>query len=138
MSETFEYVGDELQLFAAAKNWKRRLRRELRHFIRGDVLEVGAGIGSTTAILRDLTSGSWTSLEPDYEMAEQLAQAVHVGFVGVPLEVAEDGEAELVAIDLVEAAVRGVDVQFLRRDQRVGGGQFDFGSDGSLGPLPNH
>lgn len=81
MSETFEYVGDELQLFAAAKNWKQRLRRELRPFVRGDVLEVGAGIGSTTAVLRDLTAGSWTSLEPDRAMAEQLANEGAPGVV---------------------------------------------------------
>ena len=72
MNMTRSYVGNELQLFAAAQHWKQRLRREIRPFIRGDVLEVGAGIGSTTAILRDLAEGSWTCLEPDQAMAEQL------------------------------------------------------------------
>lgn len=59
------YVGSELELFAAAVNWKRRLRRETSVHVRGDVLEVGAGIGATTAALRHDGVRTWTCLEPD-------------------------------------------------------------------------
>lgn len=67
------YVGTELELFAQATNWKARLRTELEPFLEGPVLEVGAGIGATTAMLRPLTPGRWVALEPDPELAHQLA-----------------------------------------------------------------
>ena len=65
MSAEFEYSGTELELFAHATNWKAYWRRMLAPFVRGDVLEVGAGIGTNTPLLRELTTGAWTCLEPD-------------------------------------------------------------------------
>lgn len=80
MSADFEYAGTELELFAHARNWKAYWSRALAPWIHGDVLEVGAGIGSNTPLLRGGTSGAWTCLEPD---AGQLARAraAHVGVV---------------------------------------------------------
>lgn len=68
----FEYVGDELQLFANARRWKGYLRRQMEPFITGDVLEVGAGLGGTTAFLCGGTESSWVCLEPDGELLDQL------------------------------------------------------------------
>ena len=48
MSE-FTYVGSELDLFAAVHHWKSYWSAEMRQFIQGDVLEVGAGIGKPLA-----------------------------------------------------------------------------------------
>jgi SAM-dependent methyltransferase len=59
------YVGEELELFAKAQNWKAYLSKELAPFLRGAVLEVGAGIGATAAALCDGTPTSWLCLEPD-------------------------------------------------------------------------
>ena len=53
------YIGTELELFAEARNWKSYLKRHFEPFIRGDVLEVGAGIGSTTAVLANSAARSW-------------------------------------------------------------------------------
>jgi hypothetical protein len=47
----FSYVGSELELFAAVGNWKTYWSRQIRPFITGDVIEVGAGIGSNTPFL---------------------------------------------------------------------------------------
>ena len=69
------YVGDELELFSIAVNWKARLRRELAPHIRGHVLEVGAGIGSTTRALRGPSATAWTCLEPDPRMCATLRSA---------------------------------------------------------------
>lgn len=70
------YVGGELELFAAARNWKRRLARELAPFLGGEVLEVGAGLGGTTAnLLPAARVKRWTALEPDPRLCARLATA---------------------------------------------------------------
>jgi SAM-dependent methyltransferase len=71
MSE-FKYVGSELDLFAAARNWKAYWSRQLQPFLTGDVLEVGAGMGSNTRFLDAGGTGRWVCLEPDPELAGQL------------------------------------------------------------------
>jgi hypothetical protein len=68
----FRYQGDELALFAHAHNWKEYWRRHLAPFVRGDVLEVGAGIGSNTSQLRSLSTGRWLCLEPDERLLSEL------------------------------------------------------------------
>jgi len=75
MSE-FKYVGSELDLFADARNWKAYWSRQIQPFIRGDVLEVGAGIGSNTRFLDpDGGAGRWVCLEPDPELHGLLVKA---------------------------------------------------------------
>ena len=59
------YIGDELHLFANCVRWKSYFRSELKKYIRGDVLEVGAGLGGTTKVLHDGTADSWVCLESD-------------------------------------------------------------------------
>jgi 2-polyprenyl-3-methyl-5-hydroxy-6-metoxy-1,4-benzoquinol methylase len=73
MSE-FKYVGSELDLFAAVKNWKAYWSGQIREYLRGDILEVGAGIGSNTQFLDLGGSGRWVCLEPDPELLDKLAQ----------------------------------------------------------------
>jgi SAM-dependent methyltransferase len=70
----FRYVGSELELFAAAHNWKSYWSRRIRPFITGDVLEVGAGIGSNTPFLDPGGHGRWVCLEPDWRLTSQLVQ----------------------------------------------------------------
>ncbi len=71
MSE-YSYEGDELPKFADAVLWKRYFKRHLEPYLTGDVLEVGAGLGATTRLLYDGRQASWTCLEPDAELADQL------------------------------------------------------------------
>jgi SAM-dependent methyltransferase len=66
------YPGSELKLFEKARNWKSYWRALIRDFVRGDVLEVGAGIGANTLTLADLDYGNWTCLEPDAALARQV------------------------------------------------------------------
>jgi SAM-dependent methyltransferase len=73
----FHYQGNELDVFAHAKAWKRYWATCLSPWIGGDVLEVGAGIGTNTALLLNATkTRSWLCLEPDPELASRLACAV--------------------------------------------------------------
>src|SRR5678815_590067 len=71
----YEYVGDELEIFVHATRWKAYWRSRLQSFIRGDVLEVGAGLGTNTLSLHNPNVTSWHCLEPDAALANQLAQA---------------------------------------------------------------
>jgi 2-polyprenyl-3-methyl-5-hydroxy-6-metoxy-1,4-benzoquinol methylase len=73
---SFNYVGNELDLFQHARNWKSYFARQLAPFVRGDVLEVGAGIGGTTRVLNRGAFSSWTCLEPDHELADRLRQSL--------------------------------------------------------------
>lgn len=70
---TFDYQGAELELFAKATNWKRYLRSQLRPFIKGHVVEVGAGIGGTTKAMSSIDGiRSWMCIEPDVRLAQCL------------------------------------------------------------------
>jgi len=77
-NEDYQYVGNELAHFADATNWKRYYHRQISPYIKGDVLEVGAGIGSTTQVLCDGTQASWLCLEPDRRLSEALAQRLAI------------------------------------------------------------
>ncbi len=68
---THEYVGTELDLFAQATNWKRYLQSVVSPFLTGDVLEVGAGIGTTTRAFSDGSASTWLCREPDGGLAER-------------------------------------------------------------------
>jgi len=70
----FKYVGSELELFAVAHNWKSYWSRRIRPFITGDVLEVGAGIGSNTPFLDPGGNGRWVCIEPDSRLIAQLIE----------------------------------------------------------------
>ena len=67
------YVGQELDIFAQAKNWKRYWSSRIRSLLGGDVLEVGAGIGANTPLLGPRLVRSWVCLEPDPELAQRAA-----------------------------------------------------------------
>jgi SAM-dependent methyltransferase len=72
----FQYEGSELDLFEKARNWKAYWRGHIGGFVRGDVLEVGAGIGANTLTLAKLDYHSWTCLEPDAALAARVALPV--------------------------------------------------------------
>ncbi|MGB9624989.1 MAG: class I SAM-dependent methyltransferase, partial [Phycisphaerae bacterium] len=95
MAERYRYVGQELELFALATNWKRYFRRHLRPFIGGDVLEVGSGIGSVTRLLCEAHHRSWTCLEPDATLAGQLAESLRRRPLPVRAEVVVGTTADL-------------------------------------------
>lgn len=74
MSKPYQYSGSELLLFEEAKTWKRYFKKKIQRFIRGNVLEVGAGIGGTTKILNNGSATKWTMLEPDENMYRYLLE----------------------------------------------------------------
>jgi SAM-dependent methyltransferase len=72
-----KYVGGELDLFAQARNWKGYWASKVLPWIKGDVLEVGAGIGSNTVLLRGTAQNQWLCLEPDPALATRLEAKLH-------------------------------------------------------------
>lgn len=78
------YIGSELEIFAHARNWKRYWISRLAHYLAGDVLEVGAGMGANTLLLRSLCAGRWLCLEPDPELLRKCAPATER--LGLPVE----------------------------------------------------
>jgi len=71
-----QYVGDELELFAHAINWRSYWTSKIVNYLRGRVLEVGAGIGTNTKNLYHL-SDNWTALEPDASQSAVISNWLH-------------------------------------------------------------
>ena len=94
----FAYQGEELYLFGEAIRWKRYWMSRIREFLEGDVLEVGAGIGTNTLLLCDKRYRRWVCLEPDATLAARLVMSLRgsqfeqcyeviVGYVGLDVPV---------------------------------------------------
>ena len=88
----FKYAGSELELFEKARNWKAYWRTQIAGFVRGKVLEVGAGIGANTLTLAGLEYERWTCLEPDSALAAR---------IGALIDMAPGGRHE-VAVGTIE------------------------------------
>lgn len=67
-----KYIGNELELFKHAQNWKKYYSGMFRDYLKGDILEVGAGIGETTRFLCDSSQDSWLCLEPDKNLSDEI------------------------------------------------------------------
>jgi SAM-dependent methyltransferase len=72
-SDVRDTSGVELELFSDARAWKSYFGSVLAPYIRGDVLEVGGGIGETTAVLINHRVRSWTAVEPAEDLFASLA-----------------------------------------------------------------
>lgn len=72
-TDATHYIGDELALFEHATHWKAYYGARLKPFLRGRVLEVGAGIGGTTRTLCDGSQPDWLCLEPDATLAARIS-----------------------------------------------------------------
>ncbi|MGH7246834.1 MAG: class I SAM-dependent methyltransferase, partial [Pseudomonadota bacterium] len=69
----FEYAGTEFSVFAKATRWKAYWGSRIAAYVRGNVLEVGAGIGANTTALAAHNYRSWICLEPDAALARRIA-----------------------------------------------------------------
>jgi len=71
-----EYAGSELDLFEHAHNWKVYWTAMLRPFVHGRVLDAGCGMGVNADLLWNKAVASYTFLEPDARLLDQVP--VHV------------------------------------------------------------
>jgi len=106
-----DYIGQELDLFSNAKNWKQYWSHKIKPICKGKVLEVGAGIGSNLSLLISDSADSWLALEPDEQQAEKIKQNINensykdkVSIVCGKLSDIEDSELfdTIIYIDVLE------------------------------------
>lgn len=86
MSE-FIYSGEELDVFERANNWKAYWADIVRPHIGKRILEVGAGIGSTTVVLKGVEYERWVCIEPDSVLCEKIEQKKRSGILPNTIEV---------------------------------------------------
>ena len=83
----FPYVGHELEQARLATNWKAYFGSRIAKYIRGRVLEVGAGLGGTTIPLRTGSQDEWVCLEPDASLARELESTLAANPSRIPTRV---------------------------------------------------
>ena len=84
-----DYVGNELELFKYAYNWKNYYAQIIKKYLKNDVLEVGAGIGETTHSLckSNGEQKSWLCVEPDPELTKEISKKRQSGYLPSFIEV---------------------------------------------------
>lgn len=75
-TEQIDYIGQELDLFSHAANWKRYFARQFAPYVNGRVLEAGAGMGVNASYLWNERVHEWTFLEPDARLLGQVPERV--------------------------------------------------------------
>lgn len=70
------YIGNELDLFENATNWKKYYTKIFKKYIFGNVVEVGAGMGGTTSYLQNNNVQSWVCLEPDIKLCSLIKNKI--------------------------------------------------------------
>lgn len=76
MSSEYTYLGNELDVFCLARNWKSYWRTVVSPYLGAEVLEVGAGIGANTELLCSGRQKRWVCLEPDGALLRRLVDRV--------------------------------------------------------------
>ena len=94
---SFLYTGGELETFALALHWKRYWGAMVRPYIGRRVLEIGAGLGATARLYKDLAVDHWLGLEPDADMAARLQKEAIAGDLGPAREFRAAYSSELPA-----------------------------------------
>ncbi len=72
------YIGAELDLFAEAVRWKAYFGSLIRPYLGKRVLEVGAGLGATTAALCSGQEQEWWCLEPDPSLLARIQAKIRL------------------------------------------------------------
>lgn len=79
MSVEQAYIGQELNIFAHAINWKKYYSAIIRPYLGRRVVEVGAGIGATTLIMCGGNHQEWICLEPDPALRSEIDHLIAEG-----------------------------------------------------------
>lgn len=101
VKKKFIYSGSELQVFKYALNWKNYYKDSICEYINdGDLLEVGAGIGEITKLLRPFNSNSkWIAVEPDQSNAKKIIELIDTGILDKNIIVSNSFIEELKIFD---------------------------------------
>lgn len=113
---TSHYIGNELELFSHAHNWKQYYRSRLLPFIKGNVLEAGAGIGETTSHLYNENVERWTCLEPDTELIRQIHEKIYSGKLPRGLDVINGTTDDLAGKEIYDAVLYIDVIEHIEKD----------------------
>ncbi len=76
-----KYIGNELEVFEHATNWKNYYASFIKPFLGKKVAEVGAGLGGTTPVLCDGSQEEWLCIEPDSDLLEKVKKKITGGTI---------------------------------------------------------
>jgi len=79
MQSNIEYIGNELELFQHAVNWKKYFSSFFHTYIRGSVAEVGAGMGANIPYLINPSVTSYYCIEPDAKLLSVIINKIASG-----------------------------------------------------------
>ena len=82
-AQEHSYIGDELDLFALATNWKGYIKKEVSGYTTGDVWKWAPASARPQLALHDGTARRWVCLEPD----QVLALRLKAGLVSLLVEI---------------------------------------------------
>ncbi len=124
-----DYIGNELELFQHAVNWKKYFSSKIKPYIKGDILEVGAGFGANTKYLLTSNSNSWTFVEPDSILASQISEqtsGINISkeiIVGTIDSLVEDKKFDtIIYIDVLEHIKESVEeIEKIKSHLKTGG-----------------
>jgi hypothetical protein len=112
------YESSDLAIFAKATNWKKYWSDKLRPHIKGEVIEVGAGVGTSTKYLCTQEYPSWLCLDPDPSHVTQITQLIESGELPGSCE-ARNGVLADLQLDLLADTILYVDVlEHIEEDKR--------------------
>lgn len=81
MNEIFPYLSQELEIFENAIRWKKYFSSFFSPYVKGDVLEVGAGIGTSAIYLINKSVDTYTCMEPDNKQAALISEKIKAGIL---------------------------------------------------------
>jgi 2-polyprenyl-3-methyl-5-hydroxy-6-metoxy-1,4-benzoquinol methylase len=116
--EPFQYAGGELEVFRHAVNWKEYFGALIRPHLGREVVEVGAGIGGTTAVLCRKRHDRWLCVEPDPGLAGELTKRLAADRAPTACEVTTSVLATLPAGQLFDSVLYIDVLEHIEDDRR--------------------
>ena len=99
------YESSDLELFAEATNWKKYWSGKLNAYIKGRVIEAGAGLGTSTKVMANQSHPAWMCLDPDpnhvFHIAQRIASGDLPAFCKAECGVLADLDANVLADTIV-------------------------------------
>lgn len=77
----YRYIGNELEVFSKAFNWKSYLKVHLNPYIGAQVMEAGSGPAANTPFLLHDSIQCWVCLEPDGQYIQDIQEKIRAGIL---------------------------------------------------------